>query len=90
MLFMYGVLMNVSFYSAFLTGLYQWRSFEFSMKRIPVVFRLSISTIIAASACNFLYNKQIYNPELYRISLKYRPEYDPRGLDHEKEYNNYM
>ena len=69
--------MNVSFYSAFLTGLYQWRGFEFSMRRIPVLFRLSISSLIAFSACNFLYNKQIYNPELYRIALKYRPEFDP-------------
>ena len=60
------------------------------MRRVPIVFRMTISSLIAASACNFLYNKQIYNPELYRIALKYRPSYDPKGLDQEKEYNNYM
>ena len=90
MLIAYGVLMNVSFYSAFLTGLYQHRTFEFSMKRVPVPLKLVISTAVSGAACRVLYNKQIYQPELYRMALKYRSSFDPEAIDRETEIRNYI
>jgi hypothetical protein len=90
MLLIYGALMNVSFYSAFLTGLYQWRTVEFSMKTVPMPLKLLLSTAISASCCHMMHSKNIYNPELYKMAMKYRKDFDPDGMEKEKEFETYI
>lgn len=86
----YGVFMQASFYTAFMTGLYQWRSFEYSMRQCPFPIKFGVSLILPVSACWMLKNKQVYNPDLYEMALKYREHYDGEGLEREKDFVRYI
>lgn len=73
----FGFFANASIYFAFMTGIYNMRTREIAnMKMVPFPIKLTISSLAAYTMCVKLYEKQIYEPELYRIALKYRPQYD--------------
>jgi hypothetical protein len=50
------------------------------MRKIPMPFKLTISTIFSGAMAYMLYNDNLYDGELYAMALKYRKEYD-------EEYN---
>ena len=89
-LIFYGILMQSSFYFTFMTGIYQWRTFEYSMRTCPVPIKLGISLITPLYAVNFLKNKNMYNADLYELAIKYREKYDPDGFEKEKDFIRYI
>ena len=73
----FGLFANGAIYHTFCTGIYNYRTTElFNMRVIPFPLRLALSTAITYTMCYKLWLDQIYEPELYRIALKYRPIFD--------------
>lgn len=46
------------------------------MRRVPFLAKFLVSTAVSLYMCKKLYEKQIYEPDVYRLALKYRPQYD--------------
>lgn len=60
-----------------MTGIYNFRTHEvINMRSMPFAAKFCVSTLVSVTMCVKLYNKQVYEPELYRIALKYRPQFD--------------
>jgi hypothetical protein len=77
MLMCFGAFSNFAVYQAFLTGIYNYRYHELlNMRKVPVVLKLTLSTSLTGFMCFQLYNNHLYDEDLYRVALKYRPEYD--------------
>lgn len=73
----FGVFTNAAVYNAFMIGIYNFRTYEvMAMSSVPFPLKLAISTAVAGTMCRKLYFHQIYEPDLYRVALKYRPEFD--------------
>ena len=73
----FGVFANAAIYNAFFIGLYNFRTYEvMNMKQVPFPLKIGISTLVAGIMCRKLYIHQIYEPDLYRVALNYRPEFD--------------
>ena len=73
----FGLFANATIYNAFFIGLYNFRTFEvMNMRSVPFPLKIGVSTLVAGILCRKLYLKQIYEPELYRVAVKYRPEFD--------------
>lgn len=84
MLACFGAVGNFFIYQAFLTGTYNYRNTELlRMRRVPLVLKLALSTSVSSYMAYSLYIDSLYNEELYKISLKYRENYD-------KTYNEYL
>ena len=78
MILCFGGVANFFVYQAFLTGTYNYRNHELlKMRSVPLVLKLALSTSVAGFMVNSLYTDGLYNEELYRISLKYRAQFDP-------------
>ena len=70
----FGLFSNFAIYFAFMTGIYNFRTNELvNMKSVPFPIKFTITSLVAYTMCVKLYEKQVYEPELYRIALKYRP-----------------
>jgi len=77
MLMGFGAFANFFLYQAFLTGIYNYRNRELlNMRRVPFVAKVALSTGVSAYMCHLLYTDHLYDADLYRVALKYRPEYD--------------
>ena len=73
----FGIFANAAIYNAFFVGLYNFRTYEvMNMRRVPFPLKICISSLVAGTLCRKLYLKQIYEPELYKVALNYRPEFD--------------
>ena len=73
----FGVFANASIYFAFLTGIYNFRTRELvNMRRVPFLAKFAVSRALSIYMCKRLYEKQIYEPDLYRLAIKYRPQFD--------------
>ena len=84
MLGVFGVFTNFFLYQAILTGTYNYRNHEMlSMRRVPLVAKLGLSTGLTSYMCYLLYNDSLYDEDLYRVSLKYRYRFD-------EQYNAYL
>ena len=46
------------------------------MRRIPFVFKLSLSSGLAFYMCKKLWEDNIYEAELYSIAIRYRNKFD--------------
>lgn len=77
MLTFFGLFANFALYNCFLTGIYNFRNKELlDMRRIPFVFKFGLSTVAACYMCHKLWEKHIYEVELYQVAIKYREKYD--------------
>ena len=64
-------------YNAFFRGIYNFRSREIiNMKSVPFFVRFGLSALVSAYICHDTHIKSIYDPDLYKIALKYRSYYD--------------
>ena len=77
MLVGFGLFANAAIYNAFFIGLYNFRTFEvMNMRRVPFPLKIGVSSLVAGILCRKLYLQHIYEPELYRVAIKYRHEFD--------------
>jgi hypothetical protein len=85
----FGLATTAGIYAAFFVGIYDFRATELiNMRRVPMIVKLTASSLIAAKMTYLLWEKQIYEPELYRVALKYRPQFDQdymKKINGEKE-----
>ena len=73
----FGIFANATIYFSFMTGIYNWRTKELmNMRKVPFLAKFVVSSLTAYVMCKKLYEKQVYEPEVYRIALKYRPQFD--------------
>ena len=73
----FAVLTSVLTYYTFFRRIYNFRAREIlNMRTIPFAIRFGISTLIGCALSYDMHIKQIYEPDLYRVALKYRPQYD--------------
>ena len=80
----FGAFSNFFIYQAFLTGIYNYRQRELlNMRRVPLVLKLGISSMVSGAMCYLLYQDHLYEEDLYRLALKYRKEYD-------NDYTHYL
>ena len=84
----FSVFTNAAVYNAFMIGIYNFRTYEvMAMSSVPFPLKLAISTAVAGTMCRKLYFHQIYEPDLYRVALKYRPEFDSEYIKRTQEAN---
>ena len=84
----FGVFTNAAVYNAFMIGIYNFRTYEvMAMSSVPFPLKLAISTAVAGTMCRKLYFHQIYEPDLYRVALKYRSEFDSEYIQRTQEAN---
>jgi len=77
MLTVFGLFTNFALYNCFLTGIYNFRTTEvLDMRRVPFVVKFGVSSLAAYFMCKRLWDHNIYEAELYKVALKYRPMYD--------------
>ena len=77
MLCVFGAFSNFALYNCFFTGIYNFRNTELlDMRRAPFLVKFTISSLGALYMCNKLWNKNIYESELYEVAIKYRDRYD--------------
>lgn len=73
----FGIFANATTYFAFMTGIYNFRTHELvNMRRVPFIVKFAFSTLISVTMCVKLYDNRLYEPEMYRLALKYRPQFD--------------
>jgi hypothetical protein len=46
------------------------------MRKVPFLAKFAASFLVAFTMCGKLWNKQVYEPDVYRLALKYRPQFD--------------
>ena len=62
----FGAFTNFAFYNCFLTGIYNFRTYEvLDTRRIPFLIKFGVSTAVAAYMCKKLWENNIYEAELY-------------------------
>ena len=65
------------FYKLFLQGIYNFRAKEIlNMRTVPFALKFGISALVGGLMARDMHLKSIYEPELYKIALKYRTFYD--------------
>jgi hypothetical protein len=75
----YGMFANFFLYHAVMTGIYNYRIYEvMNMKKIPLIFKMGVTSAITGGMCYALYNDRLYDEDHYRIALKYRSEHDEK------------
>ena len=73
----FGLFANAAVYQAIFTGIYNWRTKELlDTKRVPFPVKIAVSGSGAYYLCSTLWNDMLYDPDLYRLAVKYRPFYD--------------
>lgn len=74
---MFGLFTNFAFYNCFMTGIYNFRTSELlDMRRVPFIFKFTVSSLVAYYMCKKLWENNIYEAELYEVAVKYRDKYD--------------
>ena len=64
-------------YNAFFRGIYNFRSREIlNMRSVPFPVKFGLSSLISIAICRDMHLKSIYDPDLYRVALKYRTYFD--------------
>ena len=64
-------------YNAFFRGIYNFRTRELvNMRRVPFYLKFGVSALFGIAIGRDMHLKAIYDPDLYRIALKYRTYYD--------------
>ena len=64
-------------YNAFFRGIYNWRARELiNMRKVPFALKFGISAAVGVALSRDAHLKNIYDPDLYKIALKYRTYYD--------------
>ena len=64
-------------YNAFFRGIYNWRARELvNMRKVPFALKFGISAAVGIALSRDAHLKNIYEPDLYKIALKYRTYYD--------------
>ena len=77
--FMVGMSSVATFliYNAFFRGIYNFRAREIvNMRRVPFYIKFGVSAMIGLAIGYDMHIKAIYEPDLYKIALKYRTFYD--------------
>jgi hypothetical protein len=73
----FGLFTNFAVYNCFLTGIYNFRTTELlDMRRVPFLAKIAVSSGITIYMCRRLWDSNIYEAELYQVSLRYRERYD--------------
>ena len=73
----FGFIASVLVYNAFFRGIYNFRSRELvNMRHVPFTLKLGLSAFVGIAFSRDMHLKAIYDPDLYRIALKYRTYYD--------------
>lgn len=73
----FGLLTNFLIYQAFMTGIYNYRSNELlRMRKVPFVLKLGVSSMLSLTMAYTMYVDSLYDQDTYKLSLKYRLEYD--------------
>ena len=68
-----GLVSNFIIYQAFFTGIYNYRARELlNMRKVPMVFKFTLSVLISGGMTYALYNDNLYDEQLYSLALKYR------------------
>jgi len=58
-------------------GIYNFRTQEvLAMKRVPFALKISVTTIASIGMCYNAWRNNLYDPDLYRLAVKYRHKYD--------------
>ena len=82
----FGVFANAAIYNAFMIGIYNFRTYEvMQMRAVPFPLKLALSSLVAGFMSRQLYFRQIYEPDLYRVALKYRSEFDSEYIRRTQE-----
>ena len=77
--FMFGFASVTTFliYNAFFRGIYNWRAREIlNMRRVPFAIKFGISALIGVTLSYKMHIENMYDPDLYKVALKYRTYYD--------------
>ena len=65
-------------YNAFFRGIYNFRTKEIvNMRNVPFALKFGISVAIGFGIARDVHMKAMYDPDLYRVAIKYRTYYDP-------------
>jgi len=71
------VFTSLAIYHCFFTRIYDYRSNEIlNMRKIPFVFKAGISCSISFLMCYKMWEDHLYDPELYKLAVKHRFDYD--------------
>jgi len=54
------------------------------MRKVPLPLKLGLSSAVSGYMCYLLYTDHLYDEDLYRVSLKYRKEYDTTYINYEQ------
>ena len=76
---MVGLASTTSFlvYNAFFRGIYNYRAREIiNMRKVPFVVKFGISAVVGIAVSRDMHLKAMYDPDLYKVALKYRSYYD--------------
>jgi hypothetical protein len=58
-------------------GIWNFRTQEvMDMKRVPFALKFVVSSVAAYMMCSTLWNTNLYDPDLYRLAVKYRHKFD--------------
>ena len=73
----FAVATTFLFYNAFFRGIYNFRARELiNMRKVPFALKFGVSAVVGIALSRDVHMKAIYEPDLYRIALKYRSYYD--------------
>ena len=69
----FGVFSSLAVYHCFFTKIYDFRSREIlNMRSVPFMLRFSATCGVSFFMCRKMWEDHIYDPELYKLALKYR------------------
>ena len=69
-----GSISTFLIYNVFFRGIYTFRSRELlNMRQVPFLLKFGVSVLISAALCRDKHLKTMYDPDLYKLALKYRP-----------------
>ena len=73
----FGAASTFIVYNAFLRGIYNYRARELiNMRKVPFAMKFGIASMFGLYVARDMYIKALYEPDLYKVALKYRTYYD--------------
>lgn len=77
----FGCFANFAFYNCFFTGIYNFRKWEvLNLSRWPFVVKFALSSAATLWMCSKLWQDNVYDADLYKVALKYRPLFDKKHI----------
>ena len=74
---MFGMFSSLAIYHCFFTKIYDFRSHELlNMRSVPFALKFGTTCLVTYLMCSKMRDDYIYDPELYRLAIKYRDRYD--------------